>query len=117
MQRLREQMIQLRYSLDYSRLPGMEPKPIAEEQRVFENFLYETLRSLYPKGLGPRDLRTLDRILQKLDSSQGEIELEAAEFELVKDAFENQNCRLDPKCARIVAQYRRAIESAGVGTE
>lgn len=103
----------LKFTLDYSKLPGAEENPVETQARLFEELFYQALRAVNPKGLAPRDSRTVARIMEALDAStDGFLRVEQADFDLIKETFESPQATLDPGRARVLVQYLEAIEIA-----
>ena len=103
-----------KYELDLDKLGIKEEtgKPI-NHKITFERFLEVGLASLYPQGLDNRTRRTYGRVLDKLDlSTDGVINLEEVEHELVSEVFVSDKTKFDVKQTRVVGLYAKAVEEA-----
>ena len=79
---------------------------------VFENILSGALQTKYQQGLTGPKLKSLNRILRKLDTVDGTastIELESAELDLVKEAF-GEDIPVQPAQVRIFSLYQEEVE-------
>lgn len=83
---------------------------------MFELILNQGLSSQFPNGGIPLHKGIiLARIQRKLDLKDNSVELEEAEFDLVKEAF-GQNAKFSATQFRLVAIYMEKIEQAKVPT-
>lgn len=109
----------MRINVDASKLRGVsdaEKERITKDPReLFEIMLNQYLSARFQRGLsGPRN-RALARVLQKLDKlEEGSItlELEDAEFDLIKDAFMHDESFIRPEHTRLIAMYVEHAEEA-----
>lgn len=112
--------IQLR--IDYTKL-NLNPMQLEEAKKtgcktIFENLLTAGLTSRYPQGLTGLVRRTFARILERLDEACGSedtnwlLDLESAEYDLVKDVFCNEQTTYHPSQTRPVSQFVQQIEEA-----
>lgn len=83
------------------------------QKSVFENILNQALSTKYPQGIPAKTGRILARIYTKLDATEVDtLELEEAEFELVRDALTGEEARFAPQQFRLLSLYAAAIEAA-----
>ncbi len=78
---------------------------------MFELILNQGLSSQYPQGIPVQKGIILSRIQRKLDTEDHIVELEEAEFDLVKEAFGN-NAKFGATQFRLVSLYTENIEQA-----
>lgn len=104
-----------KYELDLDKL-GLtedEEKKKVNHKDTFDRYLQAGLNVVYGQGLDNKTSRVHFRIQQKLDAStDGTIQLEETEFDLVNEGFNSEKARFDAKQTRLVSQYRQAIEGA-----
>lgn len=80
---------------------------------LFEQTLNQVLTAKYRDGFKGSQQRIFSRILDKLDeATENKIELEEAEFDLIKGAFLDENTAFNPGQTRLIIQYVKAIELA-----
>ena len=79
--------------------------------QLFLSYLNGALTSAYKDGIGRDYLRRAFKISEKVEASTTDtIELEDAEFELIKEAFER--AKFNPAIAKVVVQIYDAIDNA-----
>lgn len=110
----------LNYKVDLIKLKlnEAEEKHISElgYKRLFENILNQLLRSKHPQGIQGVKGRIYSRILNKLDVSESELlEIEDAEFDIIKEVFLSDETTFDPEQTRLIMQYVTAVEEANKG--
>ena len=82
-------------------------------KRLFEEFFTAGLGGKYGERMSGTVERAMNRLLDKLDAASGNVlELDATEFELLKDAFCNEQYSFEPRHQRLKRQYVRAISNA-----
>jgi len=102
-------MKNLRWKLDISHFTDADT---ADPKAVFSNFLIGALRLGYKDGLGREFQRRLFKIQDKLDKASTDLlELEDAEFDMVKEAFER--AKFQPEVVKTLNQIYDFIEEAG----
>jgi|SRR6185369_5791957 len=103
-----------KFELDLAKLGFKDGEGKDVNQKVtFDRYLETGLAAIYPHGLDNKTRREHARILDKLDNAtEGTIQLEESEFDLVNEAFNSDKAKFDPKQTRIVALYIKAVESA-----
>ena len=83
-------------------------------KKVFENFLMGAMRLAYKDGIGMEYQRRIHKIMDKLDACTNSgadfLELEDAEFALVKEAFDRAKFPAENHC--VVCQIYDFIEAA-----
>ena len=81
---------------------------------IFTNNVMQGLHSLNEKGMTAADSRTLCKIMDKVDDVNAEkcdtLELEDAEFELVKKAF--KDAKFPPNLCRVIGQFLDFLDAA-----
>jgi len=81
----------------------------------FEVIFNQGLGALYPQGLTLSKGKVLSRIQKKLDALKSHdlhLELEEAEFDLVKEVFLSESVKFMPTQYRLVSIYVDSIEKA-----
>lgn len=82
------------------------------QKSLFENNLTSAMASKYPQ-IDSRTRKSHARILAALDSATTEeIEVEEAEYELLKSVFCSDDAKFHPGHTRVITQYVTAIENA-----
>ena len=83
------------------------------QKSAFETIMNQALQSKHPQGIkGPMG-RLYSRILNKLDSASGGVlELEEAEFDLIKALFTGNDISYQPQQYRLISLYQQAVEFA-----
>lgn len=80
---------------------------------AFEQYLNQAISHKHRGGLRLTEGRILARVFDKLDAAQGlELELEEAEFDLIRGAFLHEEGGWQPSQYRVVTQILNAIEKA-----
>lgn len=83
---------------------------IEDPKKIFQTSLLSAITLRYKDGLGYELHRRLQKILDKLESSEGEyLNLEDAEFSLIKDSFIES--KFPPNVNKIINIYYDNIES------
>lgn len=79
---------------------------------ILENLVTQGLTSKYRDGLTNSKQRILNRLLNKLDSigQDNILEIEGAEFDLLKEVFLSEDVKFQPTQSRLVVQYINKIE-------
>lgn len=84
---------------------------------VFESLLNQAIGSMYPQGLPLPKGKILARIQRQIDTETSkyvlstELNVEEAEFDLIKSTFQNDNVKFHPGQYRVVSQVIEAIEA------
>lgn len=102
-------------NLDLLRLNEKEKVFIAEsgEKSILENILNQGLAGKYPSGMSTDKRRIYGRLLEKMDAdTSGTLEIEEAEFDLIKEAIASDEARFLPEQTRLISQYLKAIDMA-----
>lgn len=83
------------------------------EKVFFENTLNQGLSNKYPSGMPIAKQKIYSRLLDKLDSDcTGTLEIEEAEFDLIKEVMTSEDAKFHPGQTRLISQYLQAIEAA-----
>ena len=102
-------MKKFKWKLDFSFLPD-ERRP-TDEVRWFEEAIIGALMTRYKEGVPLSIQRTIFNIMNKVEKSENEIiELEEAEFDLIKESF--LNGKFNPAGYKISVQIEKNIEQA-----
>lgn len=84
-------------------------------ERALETMLNLYLSARFTSGLTAPRSRAYQRLLTKLDEAAGnqiyDLELEDAEFDLLRDAFAHDDVRVRPEHVRLIGQYCAQIEN------
>lgn len=95
---------------------GLAPDIIASLKKagpkvVFENYLNDALRHKNGNGVKLAEGRILNRILAKLDAATTDtLDLEEAEYDLIKSSFMNESAGWQPEQIRAVIKYIDNLE-------
>lgn len=84
---------------------------------IFEILLNDALKSLYPQGVPMQKGKTLARLQRRLDAAEKHAEsinLEDAEFDLVKRTFLHDDVKFSPQQYRVVLSIVENIEKASL---
>lgn len=106
------------YRVDLSRIPNILESEILEiektgQKQLFENTLNQGLQSLHPQGINGVNAAAYRRLLRSLDdSSDGAMDIEEAEFDLLKSIFKKDGARFMPSQTRLIGLYAERIEEA-----
>jgi len=106
----------LKYTVDFETLnlaPAIKAEVKAIGQKgMFENYLSSALdKKGGDRGVKPFEARILSRIQNKLDAAKADyVELEEAEFDLVKEAFRREDSQWPAMQVRALMQYLSNIE-------
>ena len=98
-------MKSLNLDLDLSFITGDKPKI----KDIWDNFLINGSRAAYKDGVDLKMQSKLVKILDKL-KDEGTIELEDAEFDVLKDIKER--AKFDPNYARLGSRILQKLEEA-----
>lgn len=83
-------------------------------QGMFEMLLVQGLTSLNPQGMGMKDGRSFNRIQKAIDesikASSESINVENAEFDLLKKVFLGDDTKFHPTAFELVCQFADQIE-------
>ena len=87
-------MIKLKLNIPYNRpIPKSDSENILSDSELTVNYLNFAVEKKYPNGLKGIVLRTFARIQNKMDTAildqQDYIELDATEFDLLKESIKN----------------------------
>lgn len=102
--------MQWKLKLDFA---SESEKKDTNEKKLFENFILAALRLGFRDGLSPDYQRRLFKVMDKLDAvdpSCDNLDLEDAEFEMIKEAFDR--AKFPPDNFRVVCQIYDFIELA-----
>ena len=101
----------LEFIIKSKRIEGIAKMTLAAKKATFENAIQGGLLTVNERGIKATEARILSKIQDKIEDAEGNtIDLEDAEFKLVKDAIENGT--FHPGHARTVAEYLDFIEDA-----
>ena len=102
-------MKNFKWKLDFSFLE--ENQRPTDHAKWFENAFVGALMSRYKDGVSISNQRVLFKIMSKIEASETEtIELEDAEFELIKEAF--MNGKFNPAGYKVSCQIAQNIDDA-----
>lgn len=108
-------------NLDWKKIGVPSEAPIIAQGGsvlLFENIVSTCITSKYPNGLAGPKLRSYNRILNKLDSQRHEaqqsLQLETAEYELLKEIFNDETISILPGDTRLFFLYEERIQNAEI---
>jgi hypothetical protein len=109
-------------ALNFEKVNLLHPKMVEQEVKlmaelgvigVFETLLIQGLSSMYPQGLPMVKGKTLARLQARIlgiPSTQTSINVEDAEFDLVKQVFAGEDAKFQATQYGVVLQYADALE-------
>jgi hypothetical protein len=104
--------MKLNIELDGVKL-GAEANKLYEQKganEVFEVVLANLVLAKNKEGLKGSDRKTYHRILTKLDAGEAELDLDEAEFDLIKEYFLIADIPILPSSVRLFTFYQQQIE-------
>lgn len=102
--------------VDSLKVSEVEAKELAlHPERALETMLNLYLSARFTSGLTAPRSRAYQRLLTKLDEAAHiqvyNLDLEDAEFDLLRDAFAHDDVRVRPEHVRLIGQYCAQIEN------
>jgi hypothetical protein len=116
-------LINLKIEIDTKKLDEQTKNYFKENGYLgmFEMLLVQGLSSLNPQGLGMKDGRSFNRIQKSIDESVkasiDSINVENAEFDLLKKVFLGDETKFHPTAFNLVCQFADCIEEASKNKE
>ena len=116
-------MAKFKFDVDFDEVKISEAERTALDKMggssfLFENILQNVCNSIFPQGIkGPKG-RAYERILKKMDhSTDGTIDLEAAEIDLLKEMIDSEESAVAPQQVRLRSYYRDRIHETQAEAE
>jgi len=101
-------MKKLKWKIDTSFFK--DEKEIGKKE-LFTNYLMQAAQLRFKDGLGLKYQRILLKVMDKAEAAKNDfLELEDAEFEFIKDCFDN--AKFSPQVVKVVNQIYDFIENA-----
>lgn len=82
---------------------------------IFETLLVQGLTSMHPQGLPLSKGKTLARLQRRIEDTPKDatsMEIEDADYDLIKEVFSGEGARFAPQQYRIVSEIAANVESA-----
>lgn len=80
---------------------------------IFELFISNLFGTKYPDGVKGRTIRSLDKLLSKLDSAEnGHMEIDEGDVELMREVLMDDNITVGTRQVRLYSALRRSLEEA-----
>jgi len=78
---------------------------------LFENLLVGLINKKYPEGVPNEHIKTVHRILKKLDETEtSSLELEASELDFFEEIFITSKLAIPPKIIRLFMIYKNEVQ-------
>lgn len=87
------------------------------EEITFKKFLTDVVDSYTESAKLPKQIRQREKVIRVIEASNGHLQFEDADFELVKGAVEAGGVPYQPVISRQLVPYLDALALIGIGKE